>query len=150
MKKPVWIVSGLLVFISAFVIGDYFALFGTNVENRYDFVEINFNPVDQETGAPVLDVHVRCFQTNNNNACTEKKSNQPGIISVNIPVTRVITRTLLFQQSEKIQRTLDPKIHIMLIHRDYANPVETVMIDELDELEGKTIKVHLPKHVLYD
>ena len=150
MKKNIWIASVIVLVIASFVTCDYFALFGTRTESRYDFVEIDFNPVDQKTGAPVMDVHVRCFQTNNNNACTEKKSNRPGIVAVNIPVTRVVTRSLLFIKDEKIQRTLDPKIHIMLIHKDYANPVETVMIHELDQLEGKTINVKLPRHVLFD
>ena len=150
MSKNIKIICGVILLAVVFLISDYLALFGTRVENKYDFVEIFLDPVDRETGAPIMDVHVRCFQTNNNNACTEKKHNQPGIIAVNIPVTRVINRTLFFRKNESIQKTLDPKIHIMLIHQNYANPVETVMIDELDELHGKKIKVVMPRHVLYD
>ena len=150
MKRNIKIISGVILLAVIFLISDYLALFGTRVENKYDFVEIFLDPVDLATGAPVMDVHVRCFQTNNNNACTQKKYNQPGIIAVNIPVIRVIDRTLFFTKNERIQKTLDPKIHIMLIHDNYANPVETVMIDELDELHGKKIRVAMPGHVLDD
>lgn len=140
------VIAGLLV---ALVIADYFAVFGTRTKSRFDFYELTFKPVDEETGAPVVDVHVRCFQKSNENACTLKNSGKAGILSVNIPVTKIITRTWLFEKVVSIQQTRDPKVHIMFIHHDYARPVETVLIQSLPELAQEVIKVPMPRHILF-
>jgi hypothetical protein len=137
------IVSGLLIF----VIGDYFTLFGTRLESRYDFLEMNFKPVDEDTGSPVINVHVRCFQKNNLNACTERDSHKAGILSINIPITKQVIKSILFEQDMKIQDTLDPKLHIMFIHQDYANPVETYQISEITSFRNELIVVPMPRSI---
>ena len=79
----------------------------------------------------VLNVGIRCFQKHNNNACTRRDSHRVGIVSVHIPVRRMIRSTLLFNKSENIIKTADPKIHIMLIHQNYRNPVKTLLLDDV-------------------
>lgn len=148
--KKLYLAGVAIGILAAFVIADYFAVFGTSRENRFDFYELTFKTVDEKTGAPVLDVHVRCFQKGNDNACTLKNSGKPGILAVNIPVTKNITRTLLFEKDVSIQETRDPKVHIMFIHNEYANPVETVLIQKLPELSLERITVQMPRHLLYE
>ena len=150
MKKT-GIITGVAVFVAILlVIADYFVLFGTRVVYKFDFIEMIFKPVDEETGAPVVDVHVRCFQKNNRNACTEKNSGKAGILAINIPVTKIVTKSWLFDKEIRYQETADPKLHIMFIHYDYANPVETFEIQKLPALTGKVITVHMPKPLLRD
>lgn len=147
-KKQIIIISSIIFLVLLlFVIGDYFALFGTHVVNRYEFMEMNFKPVDGETGSPVLDVHVRCFQKNNHNACTERESHMTGILLINIPVIKQITKSILFQQDIKIQNAMDPKLHIMFIHPDYANPVETYLVPEIPSYANELIVVQMPKSI---
>ena len=133
----------LLIFVS----GDYFALFGTHVVNRYEFIEMNFKPVDEESGSPVINVHVRCFQKNNNNACTERESHKTGILLINIPIIKQVTKSILFQQDIKMQSTMDPKLHIMFIHPDYANPVETYLVSEIPSYRNELVVVKMPKSI---
>ena len=147
-KKQIIIVSSIIsMILLVFVIGDYFALFGTHVVNRYEFIEMNFKPVDGDTGSPVINVHVRCFQKNNHNACTERDSHKTGILLINIPVIKQVTKTILFQHDIKMQGTLDPKLHIMFIHPDYANPVETYLISEISSFSNELIVVPMPRSV---
>ena len=147
-KNPVIIISSIVsLFLLVFVIGDYFTLFGTHIVNRYDFMEMNFKPVDEETGSPVLDVHVRCFQKNNHNACTERESHMAGILLVNVPILKQVTRSILFQKDVKVQTTLDPRLHIMFIHPDYANPVETYLVSEIPLYKNELVVVKMPKSV---
>ena len=132
------------------MIADYFALLGTRVKNKSDFINMTFKPVDEETGAPVIDVHVRCFQMNNRNACSERESGKAGILVISIPVTKIVESTWLFQKNVSYQETSDPKLHIMFIHYDYANPVETFVIKDLPALSGKVITIPMPKPLLRD
>lgn len=149
MKKKQLVIIGsvLSVLLLVFVIGDYFALFGTHMVTRYDFLEMNFKPVDGEKGSPVLDVHVKCFQKNNHNACTERESHLTGILLVNIPVLKQVKRSILFQQDVQIQGTLDPKLHIMFIHPDYANPVETYLVSEIPSYKNELVVVRMPRSI---
>ena len=147
-NKQIVIVSSIIsLILLIFVSGDYFALFGTHVVNRYEFIEMNFKPVDEESGSPVINVHVRCFQKNNHNACTERDSHKTGILLINIPVIKQVTKTILFQHNIKMQDTLDPKLHIMFIHPDYANPVETYLISEISSFSNELIVVPMPRSV---
>lgn len=147
-KKQIIIISSILsLMLLIFVIGDYFTLFGTHVVDRYDFVELNFKPVDEKTGSPVINVHVRCFQKNNHNACTERDSHKTGILLINIPIIKQVTKSILFQHDIKMQDTMDPKLHIMFIHPDYANPVETYLVSEIPLYRNELIVVKMPKSV---
>ena len=147
-NKQIVIVSSIIsLILLIFVSGDYFALFGTHVVNRYEFIEMNFKPVDEESGSPVINVHVRCFQKNNHNACTERDSHKTGILLINIPIIKQVTKSILFQQDIKMQSTMDPKLHIMFIHPDYANPVETYLVSEIPSYRNELVVVKMPKSI---
>ena len=148
MKKYHIIISGVFLFLLLFIIADYYELFGTRIENKYEFIEITFKPVDEETGAPVFDVHLRCFQMHNNNACSEINGRKSGYLTAKIPLTKIITRTLFFQKDIHYQETADPNLHIMFIHNEYANPVETFDIKDMPSISDKVIKVLMPKPLL--
>jgi hypothetical protein len=147
-KRLIVTFSGIVcISLLLFISGDYFALFGTRDISKYEFIEMNFKPVDENTGAPVIDVHARCFQNNNSNACTERNSRKAGILTINIPVTKQITKSFLFQQDMRIQDTKDPKLHIMFVHQDYANPVETYLINEISSYSNELITVSMPRSI---
>lgn len=144
-NKVILIIGSLVIFIIFFVIGDYFSLFGIKEVEKYDLEELNFLTIDEETGAPVNDVKARCFQKKNNNACTQREASGINTVSINIPVQKIQTRTLLFEKDVRIKQTADPKVHIMFIHKDYANPVETVFVDELPDIKERKITIKMPK-----
>lgn len=113
------------------VTADYFGLFGLKKYLVLDFAESSFKPVDDETGAPVIDVKIRCFQKGNSNACTQKESRSTGVIIVRVPVQKLVWETLLFKNKEELVATNDPQLHIMFIHYNYNNPVATFSIEDL-------------------
>ena len=113
-----------------FVTGDYFGLFGLKKYLVLDFAESSFKPVDKETGAPVIDVKIRCFQKGNSNACTQKESHSTSVI-IRIPVQKLVWESLLFKNKEELVPTNDPQIHIIFIHYNYNNPVETFIVEDL-------------------
>ena len=96
-----------------------------------DFAESSFKPVDKESGAPVLDVKIKCFQKGNENACTQKESRTTGIIIARIPVQKLVWESLLFKNKEELVATNDPNLHIMFIHYNFTNPVESFVIEDL-------------------
>lgn len=114
-----------------FVTGDYFGLFGLKKYLVLDFVESSFKPVDKETGAPILEVRIKCFQKGNENACTQKESRSIGVVIVRIPVQKFVWESLLFKNKEELVATNDPQLHIMFIHYDFINPVESFIIEDL-------------------
>jgi len=123
--------SVVLGLTGLFVTGDYFGLFGLKKYLVLDFVESSFKPVDKETGAPILDVKIRCFQQGNNNACTQKESRSTGIVLVRIPVQKLVWESLLFKNKEELVANNDPRLHIMFIHYNFTNPIETFVIEDL-------------------
>jgi len=114
-----------------FMTVDYFGVFGLKKYLVLDFAESSFSPIDKETGAPVIDVKIRCFQKGNSNACTQKESRATGIIIVRVPVQKLVWETLLFKNKEELVATNDPQLHIMFIHYNYNNPVATFSIEDL-------------------
>ena len=114
-----------------FMTVDYFGVFGLKKYLVLDFAESSFRPIDKETGAPVIDVKIRCFQKGNSNACTQKESHATGIIIVRVPVQKLVWETLLFKNKEELVATNDPQLHIMFIHYNYNNPVATFSIEDL-------------------
>jgi len=147
MRKAIIAVVITVIAVAGLVVADYFALFGTHSWVRQDFIELRFRMIDEKTGAPVIDAHVKCFQRNNQNACTQRDSGKPGVISINIPVTKIIESTWLFEKNVELQATQDPKLQVLFFHQDYASPVETIMIPELPELAGKLITVPMPESI---
>ncbi len=131
VRLSIYIVSFLMFVSGSFVVADYFSLFGTKLDVRLDFSEVRFRTLDADTGGIVMHVGVRCTQKHIENACTRRESHQVGVVSVHIPVQRVIKKTILFKKEEEIVKTLDPKIHIMLIHQNYRNQIQTLLMEDL-------------------
>ena len=147
MRKAVIAFTVIVAVAAGLVIADYFALFGTSTRVRQDFIELRFRMVDEETGAPVIDAHAKCFQKYNQNACTQGNSGRLGIVSIHVPVRKTITRTYLFEKNSRLQKTRDPKLQVLFFHPDYASPVETIMIPDLPELSGSIITVPMPETI---
>ncbi len=131
IKHSLVALSIVLGLAGLFVAGDYFGLYGLKKYLVLDFAESSFRPVDKETGAPVLEVRIKCFQKGNVNACTQKDSRTTGIIIARIPVQKLVWESLLFKNKEELVATNDPLLHMMFIHYDYNNPVETFTIENL-------------------
>ncbi len=131
IRLAVYIISPLILVSGLFVTADYFSLFGTKLDVRLDFSEVRFRTLDADTGGVILRVRVRCTQKHIENACTRRESHQVGVVSVHIPVQRVIKKTILFKKEEEIVKTLDPKIHIMLIPQNYPNQIQTLLMEDL-------------------
>ena len=106
-------------------------MFGLKKYLVLDFAESSFKPVDKNSGAPVMEVRIKCFQKGNENACTQKESRTTGIIIARIPVQKLVWESLLFKNKEELVATNDPEIHIMFIHYNYNNPVETFTVEDL-------------------
>ena len=131
MNKLLIILSILIFSTVGFIIGDYLTLFGVKETEVLGFIDISFKPIEEDTGAMVPEVKVRCFQKNNGNACTQRDSNKIGIVSIRIPVFKRVIRSRLFIKEEAMKASLDPKLHIMFIHYNYHNPVKSFIIKEL-------------------
>lgn len=131
VKLAVYIALSLILVSGLFVTADYFALFAEKQDVRIDFSEVRFRTVNADTGGLIMNVGVRCYQKNNMNACTRKDSHRVGIVSVHIPVRRVIKKTILFQKDAGIARTVDPEINIMLLHQNYDNPTKTLLMEDI-------------------
>jgi hypothetical protein len=145
MNKPTKVAGAVALVLVLPVIADYFALFGAIRTERLDLITMNFITVDEDTGKRVEGVHARCFQVNNNNACAERHSVDPGTVSLSIPVMTTVTKSYLFVQNISLRDTVDSRIRIMFIHPDYANPVETFLVSELPEQSAHVLTISMPK-----
>jgi hypothetical protein len=132
------------VVVAGIVITDYFSLLGITQQEKLGFVEARFKTVDAENGMPVLNVYIRCFQKKNNNACTQRDSYKAGVVSIKIPVRRIVSHSLFFNQGETFMETKDPELHIMFIHPDYDNPVESFRTIDLFNNPGQQYLVKMP------
>lgn len=145
MKNKAAIAGTVLGAAVLLVAADYFALFGATSTEQLYLITMNFITVDEETGGPVEGVHARCFQSNNNNACTERGGGDPGTVSISVPVMKTVTKSYLFVQNVSLRDTQDPKLRIMFVHPDYANPVETFLVSELPGYSARPLTVAMPK-----
>lgn len=144
IKIFVTIIGTVLLVAGIFVTADYFALFGTKKVLKLDFVEARFRTIDKETDALVFDVGVRCFQKYTMDACTRRESHQAGVVAAHFPVRRVIVSTLLFKKSEELIKAKDPKMHVMLMHKDYYNPTETILLEDVYSKKKTEYTVKMP------
>lgn len=124
-------VVSVIILLGLFVVGDYFGLFGLKKYLVLDFAEASFRPVEHDTGAPVLEVRIKCFQKGNENACTQKESRSRRIVSARIPMQKLIWESLLFKNKEELIPSREPQLHIMFIHYNYTNLVETFAVEDL-------------------
>jgi len=146
MKRTVTI-TGTVLGVAVLVAADYFAMFGTSRTDQLELIELHFKIVDEETGAPVTGVHARCFQSNNDNACAERFDSTSSMVSITIPMTKVVTKSYLFVQNATLRETADPKLKIMFVHPDYANPIETFLVSELPQQSATTMTITMPKSI---
>ena len=135
------LVAGVIA--AGVVMADYFSLFGVTQQEKTGFIDVQFKTVDAENGLLVSDVHVRCFQKMNENACGQRDSHEPGMVYIKIPVSRVVSRSLFFNQGEVIIKTHDPKLHIMFIHPDYDNPINSFELIELYANPDRQVLVNM-------
>jgi hypothetical protein len=142
VKKKV-IVFGvtLLVAVVSVVVADYFTLLGTSETPEYVLQELRIRPVNKHDNSPIEGTRVKCFQTNNRNACTQRDSGKLGIVSVMVPSIRISTNSLLFEKGHRFLASKDPKVQVMLINLDYINVVESIEVQELFDNPGKIYKV---------
>jgi len=147
-KQTKYFLVGSFILISCFILADYFSLLGTHKRATMEMVELHFKTVDKASGAPVDNVHIRCFQKGNDNACAEKESPGYGIVAVAIPLIKIITKSILFRQEVDWQEPDDPKLHIMFIHHDYDNPVKTLRLNEIMSMTSQIQRVEMPKTTL--
>ena len=124
-----------LSFSGLFVTGDYFGLFGLKKYLVLAFAEASFKTIDQETGAPIIDVKIRCFQKGHDNACTQKESHITGIVIARIPVQKLVWESLLFKNKEKLIPTNDPELHIMSIPKLPGNAGFRVQVGSQDKAQ---------------
>lgn len=129
-KKVVYGIAALLLLTAGFAAGDYFALFGITTSMRLDFAEGTFRTVDAETGGPVVRVVVRCVQKSNKNACTQRYSGKMNIVSVLMPMRRIVRESFLFVHSEETEKPADPNINLLFIHPDYREPFRTFRTED--------------------
>lgn len=145
MNKAVILAGGVAGAVALLVAGDYLALYGTVTSEQLALVEMQFSTHDEVTGEPVAGVHVRCFQSNNNNACAASGGGPAGnVITISVPLIRLVTRSYLFTQSSDLRQTADPYLKVMFIHPDYANPIETFPVSELQNYTGSPLPVAMP------
>lgn len=130
-KHTFIVISAIFSLVALFVAGDYFGMFGLKKYLVLDFAEISFKPIEKETGAPVIDVKIKCFQKGNDNACAQKESRTTGTIIARIPVQKFVWKSLMFKNKEKLVTIDDPLLNIMFIHYNYKNPVETFVVEKL-------------------
>ncbi len=118
---------------AAFVSADYFGAFGLKKYLVLDFAEASFKPVDKETGAPVPDVVITCYQRGNLNACTQprKNSREMGLVTVRIPMQKLVWESILFKAKEETLTPDNPELRMMFIHPNYTNALESFTVQEL-------------------
>lgn len=144
MKKYyIYITLAACLMTVSFVIGDYFSLFGTTEQLKTGFTDIQFKITDDENDMLVNDVHVRCIQKMNENACGQRDSNDLGMVYIKVPMRTVVTRSLLFDQGEVPVKTEDPKLHIWFIHPDYESFVQSFEIMDLYNNNGGQYTINM-------
>ena len=130
MKKVYYSIFAVIIISVLFVLADYFALFGTKTNIKLDFAEGTFRTVNEDTGELVIRAFVSCIQKFNEKACTQRESNKNGIVSVHIPIKRIVEESFFFNQSEQIEKTIDSNFHIKFIHPNYRIPFQTFQMED--------------------
>lgn len=126
-----FLVSAICGVAGLFVLGDYFSLFGLKKYLLLDFIDASFRIEEQATGVPVGGVRIKCFQQGNENACTQKDGRSRGLVIARVPIQKIVWESLLFRNKEDLVPPRDPQLHIMFIHYDYDNPVESFAVAEI-------------------
>ncbi|MBT7952210.1 MAG: hypothetical protein HN764_11340 [Gammaproteobacteria bacterium] len=119
---------------------DYFALFGTSKKSEIVMQEIQFRLVDSLSSAPVIGARIRCFQKGRKkDVCFQRDSGKLGVVSMKIPRSKIISNSLLFEQSHHYKSSGSTELNIMFMHLDYQNQVARY---DSDELFSKANEVH--------
>lgn len=129
----------------ALILADYSGLFGLKKHLVLDFIEASFSTRDKATGSPILEVKVKCFQKNNENACTQKNTSSDMLANIRIPVQKIVSESLLFRKNEELVSSLDPSINIMFIHKNYGSIIETFNIKQIHDRPMAEYPVRMEK-----
>jgi len=142
-KKPLIVISVVILLPVVFLGADYLELFGTSTSTRLDFAVARFKTVDMDTGAPVFGSRVKCQQKGNDNACTLKDTKSGDVLSLLVPKQTVISKSLLFTKNEELLIPQQPNIYIFFINADYETVNLSVPIIDIigDNYPQKTIKM---------
>lgn len=145
LAKRVGIGIGVILFITAgFVVADYFGWFGVERKSISEFVEFRVRTLDAETGRPVSNVKVRCFQYGTNNACGQPPSQTQGVVRINLFLEKKVRDSLLFRHSEGFAPIREKELRIMFIHTEYGKPVQRYAIPDLIANPNQTFTVEMP------
>ena len=133
MRFKLWLlIISVLLTGTGFVVADYFALFGTTEKTEIVMQEIQFRPIDNKTASPIIGSRIRCFQKGRkNDVCFQRDSGKLGVVSIKIPRSKIISNSLLFEQSHRYKSSGSTEVNIMFMHLDYLNNVARYNSDEM-------------------
>lgn len=131
------------VLTAAFVIADYFGMFGVHEDTNTDFVEFRVRTIDATTGRAISDVKVRCFQYTTNNACAQPPSRERGVVRISLLVERHVESTLLFDRKIWYTPVNEDELRVMYIHTEYAKPVKRYNIPDLMQHPNQIFTVEM-------
>lgn len=143
MRIKLWILIICVLFAgTGFSVADYFALFGTSDRTEIIMQEIQFRLVDSLTSAPVIGARIRCFQKGRkNDVCFQRDSGKLGVVSIKIPRSKLISSSLLFEQSHRYTSSGSTQINIMFMHLDYINQIDRYNSEEMFRRGGEIHEV---------
>ena len=143
-KKKTIVYTGIVTLVVAvFMVADYFGLFGVYERTNTEFVEFSVRTVDAETGRPVSNVKVRCFQYTSNNACGQPPTKQRGVVRISLLVEKHVLKTLLFKKKVWYTPVNEDELRVMFIHTEYQKPVKRYNIPELMQHPEQTFTVEM-------
>jgi hypothetical protein len=132
MKKIIIIGSTLFFVAVSLLVADYNALFGTSEESKVVLQEVKFRLIDDVTSSPVMGARVRCFQKGRkNDVCFQRDSGKIGIVAIKIPRSKIISKSLFFEQSYRYTTNGSTDLNVMLMHLNYVNEVVRYNADEM-------------------
>lgn len=133
----------ILLLVVSFVAADYFGLFGVKNKTIAEFMEFRVKTLDAETGLPISNVKVRCFQYGTNNACGQRPSHERGVVRISLYLNKNVRDSLLFRHAESYAPIREKELRVMYIHTEYGRPVQHYSIPDLMQNPGQTYSVEL-------
>ena len=139
MRFKLWLlIISVLLTGTGFVVADYFALFGTSKKTEIVMQEIQFRLIDSKTASPIIGSRIRCFQKGRkNDVCFQRDSGKLGVVSIKIPRSKIISNSLLFEQSHRYKSSGSTEVNIMFMHLNYVNQVVRYNSDEIFKKENE-------------
>lgn len=142
-RKLLTVFIVILVAICAWVLADFYSLFGVKTFASNEYIEARFRTIDKQTGQLIAGVKVRCVQRGNSNACAQRDSGTRGVVSILLPGKKIISRTFLFIKSEQYKSPPQPVVQIIFVHPSYVSEFKAFKLMELFDKFGKPEVVSL-------